>query len=82
MFPSSIIYIITTVFIFKDKLVDRLRSIIELVDKGFPEIIFKRAFGFISNGDSYTSVFVIILNIISAKEQEIFVILFDYGRSP
>ena len=64
------------------KRIDRLRTVVKLVDQGLCEIVLERAFGTARSGDTDASQPLVILNIVGAEEQVIPAVLLYHRRRP
>ena len=82
MTPASVNDVILSVFIAKNKLVDRLCSIMKLIDLWFADMIFIRPLRLVCHCHTDTSALVIVLNIVGAEEKKIFLSLLNNGRRP
>src|SRR3546814_18104644 len=66
----------------KDKLVDRLRAIVEGIDQRLADGVLERPLGTVADRDADAAELVVRLDVVGAEEEIIFADLFDRRRRP
>src|SRR3546814_1423800 len=66
----------------KDKLVDRLRAIVEGIDQRLADGVLERPLGTVADRDADAAELVVRLDVVGAEEEIIFAVLFDRRRRP
>src|SRR5690606_19342433 len=81
MFPSAVVHVILTIFIFKYKLINRLCAMDNVINQWLSQQIFVWTFWLVGNGYANSANFA-FMNIIRCKEKIVFTIFFDNTRRP
>src|SRR5690349_3230590 len=80
--PAAVNNIPASIFIMENILIDRLGSIMKLIDQWLSEIIFERTLGSVGNCYSNATVLFVTLNIVGTKKYVVFIIFFYNSRCP
>src|SRR3546814_11220442 len=82
MLPAAIIEVMLPIVVAKDKLVDRLRAIVEGIDQRLADGVLERPLGTVADRDADAAELVVRLDVVGAEEAKIFAVLFDRRRRP
>src|SRR5690606_38094348 len=80
--PAAVDQVVLAVGVFEHELVDGLRTVVELVDEGLPEMILEGAGGLVGDGYADAADGVVVLDVVRAEEEVVATILFDDRRCP